>query len=77
MAVQSARVRSDWIRRSELRNYRNGNYIGIVTSAGSAVEGVLVFGKTAAQATAIGLNKPHQNGMMKKEYLAVFTQAHQ
>ena len=44
------------------------------TTAGSAGEGVLVFGKTP-QATA-WLNKQHQNGMMKKEYLAVL-QAHQ
>ena len=43
----------------------------IVQRLDQPVEGVLVFGKTP-QATA-WLNKQHQNGMMKKEYLAVFT----
>ena len=70
MAVQSARV-GQMDLESELRNYRNGNYIGIVQRLDQPVEGVLVFGKTP-QATA-WLNKQHQNGMMKKEYLAVFT----
>ena len=70
MAVQSARVGQMDLER-ELRNYRNGNYIGIVQRLVQPVEGVLVFGKTP-QATA-WLNKQHQNGMMKKEYLAVFT----
>ena len=46
-------------------------YLGIIHRLDQPVEGVLVFGKTP-QATA-WLNKQHQNGMMKKEYLAVFT----
>ena len=68
MAVQSARV-GQMDLESELRNYRNGNYIGIVQRLDQPVEGVLVFGKTP-QATA-WLNKQHQNGMMKKEYLVL------
>ena len=57
MAVQSARV-GQMDLESELRNYRNGNYIGIVQRLDQPVEGVLVFGKTP-QATA-WLNKQHQ-----------------
>ena len=70
MAVQSARI-GQMDLESELKNYRKGKYIGIVQRLDQPVEGVLVFGKTP-QATA-ALNKQHQNGAMKKEYLAVFT----
>ncbi|MFR8674131.1 MAG: pseudouridine synthase [Lachnospiraceae bacterium] len=69
MAVQSARV-GQMDLESELRNYRNGNYIGIVQRLDQPVEGVLVFGKTP-QATA-WLNKQHQNGMMKKRVSGCF-----
>lgn len=70
MAVQSARI-GQMDLESELKNYRKGKYIGIVQRLDQPVEGVLVFGKTP-QATA-ALNRQHQTGEMKKEYLAVFT----
>ena len=47
MAVQSARV-GQMDLESELRNYRNGNYIGIVPTAGSAGRGRSGFRKDAA-----------------------------
>lgn len=47
MAVQSARV-GQMDLESELRNYRNGNYIGIGTTAGSAGRGRSGFRKDAA-----------------------------
>lgn len=70
IAVQSARI-GQMDLESELRNYLKGNFVGIVQRLDQPVEGVLVFGKTS-QATA-ALNKQHQNGTMKKEYLAVCT----
>ena len=53
------------------KGIRRPPYLAIIHRLDQPVEGVLVFGKTP-QATA-WLNKQHQNGMMKKEYLAVFT----
>ena len=76
MAVQSAGIRQMDLE-SCLKIYLAGKqpgrvpYLGIIQRLDQPVEGVLVFGKTP-QATA-WLNKQHQNGMMKKEYLAVFT----
>lgn len=70
MAVQSARI-GQMDLESELKNYRKGKYIGVVQRLDQPVEGVLIFGKTPQAAAA--LNKQHQNGAMKKEYLAVFT----
>ncbi len=71
MAVQSARI-GQMDLESELKNYRNGNYIGIVQRLDQPVE----KGRSGFRKDAAGygrLNKQHQNGMMKKEYLAVFT----
>ena len=64
---------------SSLKNYlamRAGDegkmpYLAVIHRLDQPVEGVLVFGKTP-QATA-ALNKQHQNGAMKKEYLALFS----
>lgn len=70
MAVQSARV-GQMDMESELKNYLKGKYVGIVQRLDQPVEGVLVFAKTTQAAAA--LNRQHQNGQMKKEYLAVFT----
>ena len=70
MAVQSARI-GQMDMESALRNYRRGDFVGIVQRLDQPVEGVLVFGKTP-QATA-ELNCQHQNGKMKKKYLAVYT----
>ncbi|MBS6193994.1 MAG: RluA family pseudouridine synthase [Clostridiales bacterium] len=70
MAVQSAGI-GQMDMESALRNYLKGGFVGIVQRLDQPVEGVLVFGKTA-QATGI-LNRQHQNGKMKKTYLAAFT----
>lgn len=69
IAVQSARP-GQMDMESQLKNYRNGGYVGIVQRLDQPVEGVLVFGKTPAATAA--LNRQHQNGQMKKQYLAVF-----
>lgn len=70
IAVQSARI-GQMDMESALRNYRKGDFVGVVQRLDQPVEGVLVFGKTP-QATA-ELNRQHQNGKMKKKYLAVYT----
>lgn len=70
MAVQSARI-GQMDMESALKNYRNGDFVGVVQRLDQPVEGVLVFGKTPL-ATA-ELNRQHQNGKMKKKYLAVYT----
>lgn len=70
MAVQSARI-GQMDMESALRNYLKGGFVGIVQRLDQPVEGVLVFGKTSQAAAA--LNKQHQNGKMKKTYLAAFT----
>lgn len=70
MAVQSAKV-GQMDMESALRNYLKGGFVGIVQRLDQPVEGVLVFGKTPQAAAA--LNKQHQNGKMKKIYLAAFT----
>ena len=76
VAVQSARfgmadMESSLKNHLALKTPGKIPYLGIIHRLDQPVEGVLVFGKTP-QATA-WLNKQHQNGMMKKEYLAVFT----
>ena len=76
VAVQSARfgmadMESSLKNHLALKTPGKMPYLGIIHRLDQPVEGVLVFGKTP-QATA-WLNKQHQNGMMKKEYLAVFT----
>lgn len=70
MAVQSARI-GQMDMESELKNYLKGNYVGIVQRLDQPVEGILVFAKTPQAAAS--LNRQHQTGQMKKEYLAVFT----
>ena len=70
MAVQSARI-GQMDMESSLRNYLKGGYIGIIQRLDQPVEGVLVFAKT--QKAAAALNRQHQNGKMKKYYLAAFT----
>ena len=55
MAVQSARV-GQMDLESELRNYRNGNYIGIVQRLDQPVEGGLVFGKIMCKLTGGKVN---------------------
>ena len=71
MAVQSARV-GQMDLESELRNYRNGNYIGIVQRLDQPVEGVLVFAKTPKAAAE--LNRQITSKTVTKEYLAVTAQ---
>lgn len=70
MAVQSARI-GQMDMESALKNYLNGQFVGIVQRLDQPVEGILVFGKTP-QATA-ALNRQQQSGKMKKKYLAAFT----
>lgn len=72
MAVQNARV-GQMDMESALKNYLKGGFVGIVQRLDQPVEGVLVFGKTP-KATA-ELNRQHQNGKMKKRYLAVYQRA--
>lgn len=70
MAVQSARV-GQMDMESALKNYLKGGFVGIVQRLDQPVEGILVFGKNPRAAAE--LNRQHQNGRMKKQYLAVFT----
>lgn len=72
MAVQSARI-GQMDMESALKNYLKGGFVGIVQRLDQPVEGILVFGKNSQAAAA--LNKQHQNGKMKKKYLAAFTGA--
>lgn len=53
---------------SELKNYLNSPYVGLIHRLDQPVEGVLVFAKTAPMAAA--LSKQASDGTMKKEYLA-------
>lgn len=69
IAVQSARI-GQMDMESALKSYLQGGFLGIVQRLDQPVEGILVFGKTP-QATA-ELNRQHQNGKMKKKYLAVY-----
>lgn len=73
--VQSARVGTQDCE-SMLKNYLYENapekgtpYLGVVHRLDQPVEGLLVFAKTAAAASA--LSRQVQNGQMKKAYLAV------
>ncbi|MGN0263428.1 MAG: RluA family pseudouridine synthase [Oliverpabstia sp.] len=70
MAVQSARV-GQMDMESALKNYLKGGFVGVVQRLDQPVEGILVFGKNPRAAAE--LNRQHQNGRMKKQYLAVFT----
>ncbi len=53
---------------SELKNYLNSPYVGLIHRLDQPVEGILVFAKSAPMASA--LSRQVADGTMKKEYLA-------
>lgn len=73
LATQTARVDQPDAA-SELKKYLGSSYLGIVHRLDQPVEGLLVFGKNKAAASALSaqLNMPGAHGGLGKRYYCVF-----